>query len=56
MLYGGPIQLWKLWAMDKYPVTTEGRMIAAVLMTRGVGICRTFAGYIASILMTKKED
>lgn len=41
---------------DRYPVTTEGRLIAAVLMTTGVGLCGTFAGYIASILMSKKED
>jgi voltage-gated potassium channel len=41
---------------DKYPVTTEGRLIAAVLMTTGVALCGTFAGYIASLLMSKKED
>jgi voltage-gated potassium channel len=40
---------------DRYPVTTEGRLIAAVLMTTGVGLCGTFAGYIASILISKKE-
>jgi voltage-gated potassium channel len=41
---------------DKFPVTTEGRLIAAVLMTTGVALCGTFAGYIASLLMSKKED
>jgi voltage-gated potassium channel len=41
---------------DRYPVTTEGRLIATVLMTTGVGLCGTFAGYIASILMSKKEE
>jgi voltage-gated potassium channel len=40
---------------DKYPVTTEGRIIAAILMTTGVGLCGTFAGYIASILLAKNE-
>ena len=40
---------------DKYPVTTEGRLIAAVLMTTGVALCGTFAGYIASLLLSKKE-
>jgi voltage-gated potassium channel len=40
---------------DKYPVTTEGRLIAAILMTTGVGLCGTFAGYIASILLAKNE-
>ena len=41
---------------DKYPITTEGRLIAAVLMTTGVALCGTFAGYIASLLMSKNED
>ncbi len=39
---------------DKYPVTTEGRLIAMLLMTTGVGLCGTFAGYIASILSSNK--
>lgn len=39
---------------DKYPVTTEGRLIAAILMTTGVGLCGTFAGYIASLFLAKK--
>ena len=33
---------------DKYPVTTEGRLIAVVLMTGGVGLFGTFTAYIAS--------
>lgn len=33
---------------DKYPITTEGRIIAAVLMTCGVGLFGTFTAYIAS--------
>lgn len=33
---------------DKYPVTTEGRIIAAVLMTAGVGMFGTFTAYVAS--------
>ena len=41
---------------DKYPVTTEGRMIAVVLMTTGVALCGTFAGYIASVLMNKNDN
>jgi voltage-gated potassium channel len=40
---------------DKFPVTTEGRIIAAILMTTGVGLCGTFAGYIASILLAKND-
>ena len=32
---------------DRVPVTTEGRIIAALLMTAGVGLFGTFTGYIA---------
>jgi voltage-gated potassium channel len=41
---------------DKYPVTTEGRLIAVLLMTTGVGLCGTFAGYVASILLNKNTN
>lgn len=44
---------------DKYPVTTEGRILAMVLMTFGVGFFGTFTAYIASIFVkdkTKEED
>lgn len=33
---------------DKFPVTTEGRIIAAVLMTAGVGLFGTFTAFVAS--------
>ncbi|TXE13648.1 ion transporter [Algoriphagus aquimarinus] len=33
---------------DHYPVTLEGRLIAAVLMTTGVGLFGTFTAYVAS--------
>ena len=33
---------------DKFPVTTEGRIVAAVLMTAGVGLFGTFTGFLAS--------
>ena len=42
---------------DKFPVTTEGRIIAAALMTVGVGLFGTFTGFIASFFLgDKKED
>jgi len=43
---------------DKYPVTTEGRIIAAVLMVAGVGLFGTFTGFVASWFMegNKKHD
>jgi len=39
---------------DKYPVTTEGRIIAMILMTFGVGLFGTFTAYIASIFVKEK--
>ena len=43
---------------DKFPVTTEGRVIAALLMTVGVGLFGTFTAYLSSWFVgeTKKED
>ncbi len=39
---------------DKYPVTTEGRFIAAILMTAGIGLFGTFTAYIASWFVEDK--
>ncbi|MCB0764758.1 MAG: ion transporter [Flavobacteriales bacterium] len=44
---------------DKFPVTTEGRVIAAILMTAGVGVFGTFAAYLASLFVAptaRKEE
>jgi len=40
---------------DKFPVTTEGRIIAAILMTAGVGLFGTFTAYVASWFVSEKE-
>ncbi|MNK27351.1 pH-gated potassium channel KcsA [compost metagenome] len=40
---------------DKYPVTTEGRILAMVLMTFGVGFFGTFTAYIASVFVKDKS-
>jgi len=40
---------------DKFPVTTEGRVIAAVLMTAGVGLFGTFTAYVASWFVAEKK-
>jgi len=40
---------------DKYPVTTEGRIIAVFLMTTGVGLFGTFAGFVASWFVAEKK-
>lgn len=39
---------------DRYPVTTEGRLIAVFLMTTGVGLFGTFTGFIASWFASDK--
>ena len=36
---------------DKYPVTTEGRVIGIVLMICGVGMFAGLSGLIASLLL-----
>lgn len=41
---------------DKYPVTTEGRLIATILMTVGVGLFGTFTAYVASWFVAKKVE
>jgi voltage-gated potassium channel len=41
---------------DKFPVTTEGRIIAVVLMTAGVGLFGTFTAFISSLLLVKRGD
>jgi voltage-gated potassium channel len=33
---------------DRYPVTSEGRLIGALLMTAGVGLFGTFSGFVAT--------
>ena len=33
---------------DRYPVTSEGRFIAAILMCAGVGLFGTFSGFLAA--------
>ena len=40
---------------DKFPVTTEGRIIAAILMTAGVGLFGTFTAYISSWFISDKK-
>lgn len=40
---------------DKFPITTEGRLIAAILMIAGVGLFGTFTGFVASWFMEEKK-
>lgn len=41
---------------DKFPVTTEGRIIAAILMTAGVGLFGTFTAYVASWFVAENKN
>lgn len=41
---------------DKFPVTTEGRLIAVVLMTAGVGLFGTFTAYASSWFVEDKRE
>ncbi|MEP6615937.1 MAG: ion transporter [Ginsengibacter sp.] len=41
---------------DKYPVTTEGRVIAAFLMVSGVMLIGTFTGFVASWFLGGKKN
>jgi voltage-gated potassium channel len=41
---------------DRYPVTGEGRIIGALLMTAGVGLFGTFSGFVASWFLKTSED
>lgn len=41
---------------DKFPVTTEGRLIAVVLMTAGVGLFGTFTAYASSWFVEDKTE
>jgi voltage-gated potassium channel len=40
---------------DKFPITTEGRIIGAVLMTMGVGIFGTFTALVSSWFIQNKD-
>jgi len=41
---------------DKFPLSTEGRLIAVLLMTAGVGLFGTFSGFVASWFLNAPRD
>ncbi len=41
---------------DKFPVTTEGRIIATILMTVGVGLFGTFTAFVSSWFVKTNEE
>lgn len=40
---------------DRYPVTGEGRIVATILMTAGIGLFGTFSGFVASWFLKPTE-
>ena len=36
---------------DKFPLSPEGRVVACILMTAGVGLFGTFTGFVASLFV-----
>jgi voltage-gated potassium channel len=55
--------LWWAWVTittvgygDRYPITTEGRIVAVALITVGVGLFGTFTAYVASWFVEKREE
>jgi voltage-gated potassium channel len=40
---------------DIYPETTEGRLVALMLMLTGIGVIGVFTGSIASLFMIEEE-
>lgn len=41
---------------DRYPITTGGRIVAALTMTAGVGLFGTFTGFVASWFLAPGEQ
>jgi len=61
-IHSGEDALW--WAMttlttvgygDKFPISTEGRLIASGLMVVGLGLFGTFSGFVASWFLRPNE-
>ena len=40
---------------DRYPVTSEGRLVAVMLMVAGIGLFGTFTGFVASWFLSPGE-
>lgn len=41
---------------DRYPVSGEGRVLAAILMTAGVGLFGTFSGFVAAWFLAPSSE
>lgn len=54
-LWWGYVTITTVGYGDRFPVTPEGRIIAAALMTVGVGLFGTLTGYLASMFVGKSD-
>jgi voltage-gated potassium channel len=54
-LWWGYVTITTVGYGDQYPVTAAGRLVGVVVMTTGVGIFATFAGFIANKLLAPKD-
>ena len=41
---------------DRFPVSTAGRLVGIIVMTTGVGVFATFAGFLSNKLLTPSEE
>jgi voltage-gated potassium channel len=41
---------------DRFPTTTEGRFVAAILMCAGVGLFGTFSGFLAAWFLAPEQE
>lgn len=54
-LWWGYVTITTVGYGDRYPVTNEGRLVGVFLMTIGVGLFSTFAGYLANAFLAPRR-
>jgi len=42
--------------LGTYPITTEGRLVGAVLMVMGIALFGTFTGYLAGLFVEESHE
>jgi voltage-gated potassium channel len=54
-LWWGYVTITTVGYGDQYPVTNAGRIVGAILMTIGVGVFSTFAGFLANTFLSPRR-
>lgn len=54
-LWWGYVTITTVGYGDRFPVTTEGRIVGIVLLTIGVGLFGTFTAFIANVFLTPRR-